>query len=237
MSEATYSEVVFTTVEGAEIILRDASNSTFEITRAAIALIDHVDALKVEGQEASLDDCLVATPIGHAGHSLVLVSHPERYFAQPLAAVEMVAGESLHPIAGFDLEELAGEIAEQVVEIILDKELEDLEEEECDDCRAEREAAETTELTAAVETSFNEVDGFFDEFYDEFANLTPAGMAWALDELGAKVRDYADHLPECNPAGSSLYALGAGIKIAVDAIAVAYPLIFTHRGADVVKVA
>ena len=238
------AEVKYTTQLGTEIILRNVqSNSSFEILKAAVPLIEQVELAEKAGKAEELIGRGLFASVGSSAR-LVLAGNP----------IEMVEGLSAQPddLEDDDEDDLVALLYEgnviEVIEALTDQECDNddcpihrnggvldqyfadendeltdeqvmkmvadaLEEISCPECAAEREIK-------LIHDAYDDLDELIARFVAVLEDLPMENIPQYIKFFGADVSKLAEKIdPACSAAGSIL-GIGTGLKMAID--------LFTH---------
>ena len=238
------AEVKYTTQLGTEIILRNVqSNSSFEILKAAVPLIEQVELAEKAGKAEELIGRGLFASVGSSAR-LVLAGNP----------IEMVEGLTAQPddLEDDDEDDLVALIDEgnviEIIEALTDQECDNddcpihgndgvldqyfadenddltdeqvmkmvadaLEEINCPECAAEREIK-------LIHDAYDDLDDLIAKFIAVLEDTPTVNIPQYIKFFGADVSKLAEEInPGCSAAGSIL-GIGAGLKMAID--------LFTH---------
>jgi len=238
------AEVKYTTQLGTEIILRNVqSNSSFEILKAAVPLIEQVELAEKAGKAEELIGRGLFASVGSSAR-LVLAGNP----------IEMVEGLSAQPddLEDDDEDDLIALLYEgnviEVIEALTDQECDNddclihgdggvldqyfadendeltdeqvmqmvadaLEEISCPECAAEQEIK-------LIHDAYDDLDELIARFVAVLEDIPMENIPQYIKFFGADVSKLAEKIdPACSAAGSIL-GIGTGLKMAID--------LFTH---------
>lgn len=234
------AEVKYTTQLGTEIILRNVqSNSSFEILKAAVPLIEQVELAEKAGKAEELIGRGLFASVGSSAR-LVLAGNP----------IQMVEGLSAQPddLEDDDEDDLVALLYEgnviEVIEALTDQECDNddcpihgdggvldqyfadendelsdeqvmqmvadaLEEISCPECAAEQEIK-------LIHDAYDDLDGLIARFVAVLEDIPMENIPQYIKFFGADVSKLAEKIdPDCSAAGSIL-GIGTGLKMAID---------------------
>lgn len=218
------ASVTYTTEQGTQISgVGFKSESSFEILKAAVALIESVEQAEVAGTAGDMLKGVVTTRCGSEG-LLFLTNNPkdvaigvrlnQPISAEEVAQIEAAGGFVIPPTDEDDDDELPQCDDPNCICKLFDALAAGLE--------AEDPAAEAVAGTVQlIQSAFDALESVLTAFQQTFPGRVDNGVdpLEAVDELGTVIRDFADHLPEGHPSSGSLYAFGAGLSVAVGMLA------------------
>jgi hypothetical protein len=229
------ASVTYTTEQGTQISgVGFKSESSFEILKAAVALIENVEQAEVAGTAGEILSGVMTTRCGSEG-LLFLTNNPKDVaigvrLNQPIspedkAQIEAAGGFVIPP---------TGELEEDDDDVVLpgncddpscpchDQEAQNFFQFLAELLEAENPEAENlTQHIQLIQSAYDELETVLTAFQQTFQGRTDNGVdpLEAIDELGTVIRDFADHLPENHPAKGSLYTFGAGLSVSVGMLA------------------
>lgn len=197
------ASVTFTTQSGTEISGKGfKSNSSFEILKAVIGLIERVELAEEAGTAAELLNSGILMQVGY-GAGILLINDPDSIRIAP----KCECGE-FHDLESGDDEqtEQTDEAAEEAGDEILDNVI---------DILTNAGILEDPNLEADVQTvtqTFDYIEVVLNKFIEALPYIPKEQVMDEIEGFAIELRDFADQMGDTLP-GASAYSLGAGITI------------------------
>ena len=237
------AEVKYTTQLGTEIILRNVqSNSSFEILKAAVPLIEQVELAEKAGKAEELIGRGLFASVGSSAR-LVLAGNPIEmaqglsdppdeldddeddlvallYEGNVIEVIEALTDQEcdnddclIHGDGGVLDQYFADENDELTDEQVMQMVADALEEISCPECAAEQEIK-------LIHDAYDDLDELIARFVAVLEDIPMENIPQYIKFFGADVSKLAEKIdPACSAAGSIL-GIGTGLKMAID--------LFTH---------
>lgn len=222
------ASTTFTTESGTQILIQNyKSESTFDLLKALIPIIESVEAGEVDG---TIGDTLETGILSYVpnGAGLFLTNYPERLLIEDAPPVEDTdtAGAGVEgycfnpdcPVHGAQNKALAATVLlseeDELNDDVLSDSLADIILGIVSGEISTEDAEQLAETAEDLEASFDDVEDMIMAFVDQVPNLTEEGYLLGLEELATEITDYAEHLDDEDASRTIIYSIGSGIKMA-----------------------